>query len=61
MVDSGERSAIFFYDLGNAYFCHGDFGRAILNYDRALRSDPHYSGADATDRDEDYWSWCRKL
>jgi hypothetical protein len=36
-----------FYDLGNAYFRHGDFGRAILNYDRALRLDPRHPEADA--------------
>src|SRR5439155_8388181 len=47
VVDSGERSANLFYDLGNAYFRHGDFGRAILNYDRALRLDPHHPEADA--------------
>ena len=44
---SGEWSANLFYDLGNAYFRHGDFGRAILNYDRALRLDPHHPEADA--------------
>ena len=47
VVDSGERSANLFYDLGNAYFRHGDFGRAILNYERALRLDPHHPEADA--------------
>jgi tetratricopeptide (TPR) repeat protein len=47
VVDSGEWSANLFYDLGNAYFRHGDFGRAILNYDRALRLDPHHPEADA--------------
>src|SRR5213082_4263285 len=47
VVDSGEWSANLFYDLGNAYFRHGDFGRAILNYDRALRLDRHHPEADA--------------
>ena len=47
VVDSGEWSANLFYDLGNAYFRHGDFGRAILNYDRALRLDPRHPEADA--------------
>jgi len=47
VVGSGEWSANLFYDLGNAYFRHGDFGRAILNYDRALRLDPHHPEADA--------------
>ena len=45
VVDSGEWSANLFYDLGNAYFRHGDFGRAILNYDRALRLDRSSSGS----------------
>src|SRR5436189_5320509 len=39
VVGSGEWSANLFYDLGNAYFRHGDLGRAILNYVRALRLD----------------------
>jgi tetratricopeptide (TPR) repeat protein len=47
LVGSGEWSANLFYDLGNAYFRHGDFGRAILNYDRALRLDRHHPEADA--------------
>jgi tetratricopeptide (TPR) repeat protein len=47
VVGSREWSANLFYDLGNAYFRHGDFGRAILNYDRALRLDPRHPEADA--------------
>jgi tetratricopeptide (TPR) repeat protein len=47
VVGSGEWSANLFYDLGNAYFRHGDFGRAILNYDRALGLDRHHPEADA--------------
>src|SRR5437899_7948381 len=47
IVGSGQWSANLFYDLGNAYFRHGDFGRAILNYDRALRLDRHHPEADA--------------
>jgi tetratricopeptide (TPR) repeat protein len=47
VVGSGEWSANLFYDLGNAYFRDGDFGRAILNYDRALRLDRHHPEADA--------------
>src|SRR5437764_2719668 len=47
VIGSGEWSANLFYDLGNAYFRHGDFGRAILNYDRALRLDRHHPEADA--------------
>ena len=36
-----------FYDLGNAYFRTGDFGRAILNYERALALDRHHPEATA--------------
>jgi len=36
LVRTGQASANVFYDLGNAYFRTGDFGRAILNYQRAL-------------------------
>jgi len=46
-VQSGEWSANLFYDLGNAYFRDGDFGRAILNYERALRLDRNHPEADA--------------
>jgi len=41
VVGSGEWSANLFYNLGNAYFRDGDFGRAILNYDRSLRLGRH--------------------
>jgi len=43
----GERNANLFYDLGNAYFRTGDFGRAILNYERALALDLHHPEATA--------------
>src|SRR5947208_2873709 len=36
LVRAGQWSANLFYDLGNAYFRTGDFGHAILNYERAL-------------------------
>ena len=42
LVGAGEWSANLFYDLGNAYFRNGDFGRAILNYERALALEPHH-------------------
>src|SRR5213076_3048571 len=47
LVRSGPLSANLFYDLGNAYFRTGDFGRAILNYERALALDPHHPEATA--------------
>ena len=36
LVHGGQWNANLFYDLGNAYFRTRDFGRAILNYERAL-------------------------
>jgi tetratricopeptide (TPR) repeat protein len=47
LVRSGQWSANLFYDLGNAYFRTGDFGHAILNYERALALDRHHPEADA--------------
>ena len=35
LEEGGIRNAKLFYNLGNAYFRSGDFGRAILNYRRA--------------------------
>ena len=36
-----------FYDLANAYFRTGDFGHAILNYERALALDRHHPESQA--------------
>lgn len=47
LVRSGHWSANLFYDLGNAWFRVGDFGQAILNYERALALDPHHPEAEA--------------
>jgi tetratricopeptide (TPR) repeat protein len=47
IVRAGEWSANLFYDLGNAYFRTGDFGRAILNYQRALTLERHHPEAAA--------------
>src|SRR5919197_1709802 len=47
LVRAGQLSANLFYDLGNAYFRTGDFGRAILNYERALALEPHHPEAQA--------------
>jgi tetratricopeptide (TPR) repeat protein len=47
LVRSGNWNANLFYDLGNARFRLGDFGKAILNYERALALDPHHPEADA--------------
>src|SRR6266540_2246939 len=47
LVRSGQWRANLFYDLGNAYFRTGDFGRAILNYERALALERHHPEATA--------------
>ena len=47
LVGSGQWSANLFYDLGNAYFRTGDFGRAILNYERARALERHHPEATA--------------
>src|SRR6266478_1560266 len=47
LIGSGQWSANVFYDLGNAYFRIGDFGRAILNYERALVLERHHPEATA--------------
>jgi tetratricopeptide (TPR) repeat protein len=46
-VRAGQWNANLFYDLGNAYFRTRDFGRAILNYERALALDNHHPEATA--------------
>jgi len=46
-VGAGQWSANLFYDLGNAYFRVGDFGRAILNYERAIALERHHPEATA--------------
>ncbi len=40
VVHAGLESAPLYFNLGNAYFKAGDKGRAILNYERALRLQP---------------------
>jgi tetratricopeptide (TPR) repeat protein len=47
LVRSGQWSANLFYDLGNAYFRTNDFGRAILNYERALALERRHPEATA--------------
>lgn len=47
LVHSGEWSANVFYDLGNAWFRTGGFGKAILNYERALALDQRHPEAEA--------------
>jgi tetratricopeptide (TPR) repeat protein len=47
LIRDGQWSANVFYNLGNAYFRTDDFGRAILNYERALALERHHPEATA--------------
>ena len=47
VVAAGEKSAAVFYNLGNAYYRLSDFGRGILNYERALALEPRHPEAAA--------------
>src|SRR6476469_10356055 len=47
LISSGNWNANLFYDLGNARYRLGDFGQAILNYERSLALDPRHPEADA--------------
>lgn len=47
MIGAGQWSASVFYDLGNAQYRLGEFGQAILNYERALALDPRHPEAEA--------------
>ena len=47
LISTGQWNPNLFYDLGNAYFRTKDFGRAILNYERALALDRHHPEARA--------------
>lgn len=42
---AGLCSAELYYNLGNAYYREGQMGRAILNYERALRLKPNMGDA----------------
>jgi tetratricopeptide (TPR) repeat protein len=47
LMRGGQDTPNLFYNLGNAYFRKKDFGRAVLNYERALALDPHHPEAQA--------------
>jgi tetratricopeptide (TPR) repeat protein len=40
IIDTGYEAALLYYNLGNAYFREEKIGKAILNYERAMRLDP---------------------
>lgn len=44
-LQAGGSSTTLFYNLGNAYYRQGNLGKAIVNYERALKLDP--TNADA--------------
>ena len=45
ILDAGQHSADLYYNLGNAYYRQDELGLAILNYERALRINPHFRDA----------------
>src|SRR5438105_6076073 len=47
LIQSGNWNANLFYDLGNAEYRLGDFGQAVLNYERALALEPRHPEAEA--------------
>ena len=42
---AGIESADVYYNAGNAYFKAGEYPKAILNYERALKTDPSHKEA----------------
>lgn len=67
--DNGSSSLIY-YNLGNAYYRNGNFGKAILNYERALKLDPsnedaktnlNFVNGKITDKPVDYSSLTDKI
>jgi tetratricopeptide (TPR) repeat protein len=46
-LSSGLSNADLYYNIGNAYYRTGQMGRAILNYERALRLNPGMKDAKA--------------
>ncbi|MBD5226066.1 MAG: tetratricopeptide repeat protein [Bacteroidales bacterium] len=37
---AGGTSSVLFYNLGNSYYRQGNLGKALVNYERALKIDP---------------------
>ncbi len=40
IAEAGQESSSLYYNIGNAYFRKGVIGKAILNYERALKLNP---------------------
>lgn len=45
LLDVAGVSPQLYYNIGNAFFKAGEYHKAILNYERALKADPSYSDA----------------
>ena len=45
IIASGQESPEVFCNIGDAYFKQGNYPKAILNYERALKLDPSFSDA----------------
>lgn len=45
IVESGKESPSLYYNIGNAFFRLGNYPKAILHYEKALKLDPSYSDA----------------
>lgn len=45
IINNEGTSATLLYNLGNCYYRLGEYGEAILNYERALRLDPTFEDA----------------
>ena len=45
ILDAGQHSSDLYYNLGNAYYRQDELGLAILNYERAIRINPHFRDA----------------
>ncbi|MBO6221586.1 MAG: tetratricopeptide repeat protein, partial [Bacteroidales bacterium] len=45
LLESGKASPELYCNIGDAYFKQGNYPKAILNYERALRLDPSFADA----------------
>ena len=46
IIKDGQESGQIYYNLANSYFKNGDYGKAVLNYERAKRLMPRDSDVD---------------
>lgn len=40
VLEAGKESSVLYYNLGNAFFKDGQLGKALINYERAMRLTP---------------------